>query len=101
MPRRYKNIDTTKSTEGVNYRTNAIYPEVPVNENDIYVITSAGDRFDVLAQQFYNDSSLWWIIASANNYFRGSLNITPGIQLRIPADKNQVLQNFDNVNNSR
>lgn len=101
MPRRYKNIDTTKSPSGKTYRINPIYPEIPVNEDDTYVITSVVDRYDTLAQQFYNDASLWWIIASANTYFKGSLNITPGVQLRIPANSNEALQLFENINNDR
>ena len=42
------------------------YPLIPRAENDIYVFTGDGDRYDILAQQYYNDSSLYWIISSAN-----------------------------------
>jgi len=101
MPNRYKNINTLKSPNGKQYRSTTIYPEVPLNENDTYVISVYGDRYDILAQEFYSDSNLWWIIASANNYYKGSLNITPGIQLRIPANKDRVLENFENVNKGR
>tara|TARA_R110002167_G_scaffold53668_2_gene153607 strand:- start:2133 stop:2438 length:306 start_codon:yes stop_codon:yes gene_type:complete len=101
MPNRYRNITTLKSTEGKQYRSTTIYPEIPIGENDTYVISSYGDRYDILAQEFYSDSKLWWIIASANNYYKGSLNITPGIQLRIPANKDQALENFENINKNR
>ena len=34
------------------------YPEVPLEFSDIYVITTVGDRIDVMANEFYGDSSL-------------------------------------------
>mgnify|MGYP003630627893 FL=1 len=101
MPNRYRNISKRKSLDGKVYRGTTIYPEVPLDENDIYVVASYGDRYDILAHEFYKDSQLWWIIASANNYYKGSLSITPGVQLRIPSNKDRVLENFENVNNTR
>lgn len=98
---RYLNIQQTNTEEGTRYLGNAIYPFIPETENDIYVIATAGDRFDTLALQFYKDPSLWWIIASANNSVRGSLIPTPGVQLRIPADKNLALKLYDQVNSTR
>jgi hypothetical protein len=49
---------------------------------------------DTLARQYYNDPSLWWIIAQANNLNSVNLGLEPGIQLRIPADKIEVLNNI-------
>jgi len=99
--KRYKKIDRYRSKEGKRYKTNAIYPTIPETENDIYVIASAGDRYDKLALQFYNDSSLWWIIASSNNYQKASLIPTPGEQLRIPADVRLALELYEDLNSSR
>jgi nucleoid-associated protein YgaU len=65
------------------------------------VITTGGDRYDTLAYQFYKDSSLWWIIATANNYNRDNLAIKPGVQLRIPADKDGTIQEYHRINNIR
>jgi len=101
MGRRFKSISTNISPKGKVYKKNVIYPEIPESEFDVYVITSYGDRYDILAQEYYNDSDLWWIIASANTYNKGSLNITPGIQLRIPADKSQAIELFEQVNANR
>lgn len=99
--KRYKNIQQTKTESGTKIISNAIYPSIPESENDTYIIATAGDRYDTLAQQFYNDSSLWWIIASSNNHQKASLVPTPGKQLRIPYDKNQALSLFNQVNRSR
>ncbi len=59
-----------------------IYAKVPEKNNDLYVIATEGDRCDNLANQFYNDASLWWYIAKANNI--STMNIPAGTSLRIP-----------------
>lgn len=74
------------------------YPEIKKSENDIYIISVNGDRFDLLAHKYYNDPSLWWIIAKANNIYGGSFSITPGIQIRIPNDPDLVIQDYINFN---
>tara|TARA_B100001778_G_C18270641_1_gene486442 strand:+ start:18 stop:323 length:306 start_codon:yes stop_codon:yes gene_type:complete len=101
MGRRFRKIETIRSKGNKRYKKNVIYPEIPLTENDIYVISQYGDRYDTLAQEFYNDSELWWIISSANNYQKGSLIITPGVQLRIPANKSVAIRLFEEVNDSR
>ena len=59
-------------------------PKIPVLPNDLYIMTREGDRFDLLAQQFYEDPSFWWLIASANNIRPASMIVPTGLQLRIP-----------------
>ena len=98
---RYDDIDRLTSIEGKRYIRNAIYPEIPVSSEDIYIKTTGGDRYDTLALQFYKNSSLWWIIASANNSERASLVVKPGVQLRIPGDVQAALELFDSVNENR
>ncbi len=75
-----------------------MYPDTPISEGDYYIITTAGDRYDTLANQFYNDHTLWWVIAAANNSQRASLIVEPGIQLRIPGNIDTILNNFDIAN---
>ena len=80
---------------------NVKYPLIPKSINDIYVLVSEGDRFDILAQQYYKDSSLWWIISTANsNTKQNSLIPSPSSQIRIPAASrlNQILSNYENLN---
>ena len=95
---RYNDIPQLKSPSGKIYRRNVIYPEVPLSAKDYYVIATAGDRYDILAQQFYNDHSLWWIIAAANNSERASLVVEPGVQLRIPTDVENIINNYNSIN---
>ena len=98
---RYEDIEKRKSLDGKVYKRNTIYPEIPPSIDDIYIKTTGGDRYDTLALQFYGDSSLWWIISSANNSERASLVVKPGVQLRIPGDAQAALQLFDSVNADR
>ena len=64
--RRYSNISIIKNTDDKNMYQTVKYPEIGRSFEDIYVYTTIGDRFDTLAQQYYGDSSLWWVIANAN-----------------------------------
>ena len=103
----YQKIPKTKINGNVVYKTSR-YPEVPLSENDIYVYSTQGDRFDVLAQQYYGDSSLWWVISIANtgNAGAGTLPVLPqntlvipeGVQIRIPNNPLEVYNVFNQIN---
>jgi len=97
--------DTTiLKTEFTNipYYKSKFYPNIPLSENDVYVITTVGDRLDSLAYSYYNDATLWWIIAVANNNAtKGALFPTPGTQLRIPTDVNAALKLSNQFNKAR
>jgi hypothetical protein len=95
---RYVNIPLTKINGKVAYKT-VRYPEIPLTSEDIYVYIEQGDRFDVLANQFYQDASLWWVIAAANPQITfGSLIIPDGIQLRIPTYPTGVINTYNIIN---
>lgn len=82
------------------YYNTLLDPEIPIQTDDIYVITTYGDRLDFLAWNYYSDSSLWFIISSANPGLRkDSLYLDPGQQLRIPRNPNTVLNLFQIQNN--
>lgn len=95
---RYENIPVLISETGKAYRHTVYFPDIPLSEEDYYVITTGGDRYDTLAQQFYNDYTLWWVIASANNSQRASLVVEPGVQIRIPGNVNTVVDNYIKLN---
>lgn len=98
---RYINIDRVTSEEGKQYRSNPIYPSIPPSAEDFYILSSVGDRYDTLALKFYGDPRLWWIIASANNFNKASLVVEPGIQLRIPSNSTQAIEQFNSLNSTR
>ena len=77
---RYSNIRKSTTDRGIVYYTNAIYPNIELDEDDIYIIASQGDRYDKLAAQFYGNASYWWIIAAANESVDiSSLTIQSGL----------------------
>ena len=81
--------------------TNVKYPLTPRSINDIYILVAEGDRYDILAQTYYQDSSLWWIISTSNSNTRqDSLIPSPGSQIRIPAASrlSQILSDYENLN---
>ena len=75
-----------------------IYPRIKATDTDFYIISEQGDRLDILSKKYYNDSTLWWIIATANNLNDATLSIEPGIQLRIPSDVSTILNDLQKIN---
>ena len=91
---RYNNVNVgIKQNKGAVYLSNVL-PHLNPVDSDIMIITSAEDRLDLLANQFYNDSRLWWIIAQANNLNGVNIGVEAGIQLRIPKDKFLIINNL-------
>ena len=90
---RYENNDTKNINIGEIYNgrvgisdtyTTTIYRRNVEKSGDIHVITQQGDRLDLLAEQFYGSSRLWWFLASANGL--NTMNVKAGTKLRIPTD---------------
>ena len=97
---RYSKISLRKIPNGPLYYSNVIYPKIPLNNTDIYVMTTRGDRFDTLALQYYGDSSLWWIISIANDSLKQNSYYLPlDIQIRIPANFSAIVSSFNALNN--
>jgi hypothetical protein len=102
MFNRYQNTNTQQaSTTGSLFYVNSVYPDIPVSDNDNYVITTMGDRLDLLSQTYYGDVDFWWIIASANSLPGDSLFPTPGTQLRIPVDVLSIINSYKQINTVR
>ena len=55
---RYKDISILRNNSKQRYYAESKYPEIPLSETDIWVVTTSGDRFDLLALQYYGDKSL-------------------------------------------
>lgn len=94
MASRYEKNKIKKLDDGrIVYRTK-IYPNIPLQDSDIYAVTQEGDRLDSIANQFYDDSSLWWIIAAANNIHDAPIALADGTIIRIPSDYLSVINKF-------
>ena len=75
-----------------------MYPTIRRKNDDIFIRSKIGDRLDTLANKYYKNSGLWWIIAQANQIGKGTLVIEPGIQLRIPTDISDVMSELETEN---
>tara|TARA_B100001094_G_C18035855_1_gene722482 strand:- start:415 stop:738 length:324 start_codon:yes stop_codon:yes gene_type:complete len=98
--RQIKNENEFVGTLGDKYYRTTYYPEIEPHESDIYVETEFGDRLDLLANQFYGDVTLYWIISisNPNKLNLGSITIPPGTQLRIPVNINGIVSRFNQLN---
>jgi hypothetical protein len=97
MRSRYETNSTKKTTDGrIVYKAKR-YANIPLRETDIYVATETGDRLDTLANYFYGHSSLWWIIASANNIHDAKFSFPDGTVLRIPIQYIEIVNNETNI----
>jgi hypothetical protein len=59
--------------------------EFPQSQEDINYQIQLNDRIDRVAFNFYGDSDLWWVIASANQMEVLPTDFKDGLIIRIPA----------------
>ena len=96
---RYTNISTLATEEGKRYKVTVKYPDIPLSFGDIYVYTDEGDRFDILAQNYYGDPNLWWVISIANPQFTQNSIFPPlGVQIRIPNNIGTIITEYNQLN---
>jgi|GEM_PF-2561371 hypothetical protein len=92
MPTRYKRASKIRS--GRSYGTYVagyiIYRAIQTRAIDFKTeVTKESQRLDIIAGNYYQDGSLWWIIAAASGIGWG-LQVPPGQQLFIPTDISQI-----------
>lgn len=97
---RYKLTNQIKDANGIRKSASWIVPVPPTSTNDTYITTTTPDRLDKLANDFYGDSQLWWIIASANGLGKGTLMVPANITIRIP-EKSGIDEFIQQINTQR
>ncbi len=95
---RYVGLETVKGYNGKQIYESVTLPVIEPTDEDIYIISSIGDRLDLLATRYYGDPRYWWIIALVNDIGGGTTTIPAGTQLRIPPDPLPILQAYRKVN---
>jgi hypothetical protein len=98
MSSRYQDIQLKKTEDGKRVTRSVIYPPIPKTVDDIYVLTTPGDRLDLLAHKYYKDVNMAWIIAEANGVGKGTYSIAAGTQLRIPANREEIMAEYKRLN---
>jgi hypothetical protein len=75
------------SANGVEFWDFVDYPTIPEQPDDLQYQRTAIDRLDTLAQRFYGNPVLWWVIAVANNMDLIEVELSVGTVLRIPSPR--------------
>lgn len=105
MSSRYQIISTMKSDTGVTSTSGkdmykpTYYPSIYAQPNDTYIIAGITDRLDNIALDFYNDPTLWWIVAMVNDLPGDSIYPPQGAYLRLPKDLSSILAEYNQSNN--
>ena len=97
---RYATTKIIKDKYGVRKASTTIIPSPPVSNLDTYIQITSPERLDRLAFKFYGDSTIWWVIASANNLGNGSLFVNENTTIRIP-NKAGIQDLISKVNKER
>ena len=74
-----------------------MYPSIPMKDSDTFIAPVVGEKLENLANRFYGDGTLWWIIAKANNINDSTVISNTLKRVRIPTEIQEVLQKLDEL----
>lgn len=99
---RYQNQSITTDNTGSRIYTSTLLQKPSDVINTIPYQTTYGERLDQLAERFYGDTELWWVIAVENGYDNGRFYVETGTNLHIPdpSTVSDYLREVDNLNQS-
>ena len=96
---RYKYQRINKDTsDGRRKLSTTEYAKVKATNADSIYTVKYGDSYSNLAHRFYQDQSLWWVIARANKDFEGNIKPKIGTRLLIPQDISSIVTNLNRDN---
>ena len=95
---RYDLTAQTLNKKGQRVLVATIYPTIPLSDEDLFIYPKDGSRLDNLAFEYYNDASLWWVIAQANGLGKGRTTLNPNFEIRIPGNISKILDDFKTLN---
>ena len=97
---RYSNTRLKRKPSGERVYSYTLYPKIPIQNSDVFITPTYGDRLDILANDYYGDSSLWWIIAQANGIKGFTALYTKNFkgELRIPTEIQNIINDFESMN---
>ena len=82
---------------GVTFWDTLELPELPEQSDDISYQVLQTDRIDLLANRFYGDPILWWVIAAANDMEILPTDLNAGDIIRIPSARFVLQELFKNI----
>jgi hypothetical protein len=94
-----RNIPTEiRNEQGIRrYKTELLV--LPPAADDIIIQITSPDRLDKLAQEFYGNPELWWVIASLNS-IKGTYVVPSDTIIRIP-NRNRISSYIEQLNATR
>jgi len=95
---RVKFFNTKKREDGKQQYASFVFPSFEENPDDIVIEVDEYSRLDILAEQFFNDATLWWVLAVYNNIGEPSLYVNDRTILRIPNDIQTVFTKIKELN---
>lgn len=96
---RYSTILTGERWDGKSVYKSVTYPVLIPLDSDIQVVTNETTYLDLLAQKYYKDSSLWWVIVLANEGLgTGRMTVPAGKIVRIPVNVSYILTQYKLLN---
>tara|TARA_R100000030_G_scaffold11969_1_gene8035 strand:+ start:1455 stop:1757 length:303 start_codon:yes stop_codon:yes gene_type:complete len=97
---RYSDTIIKRKQNGDRVYSYTLYPKIPIKNSDVFITPTYGDRLDLLAKEYYNDTSLWWIIAQANGIKGYTALYTKNFkgELRIPTQIQDIINEFQKIN---
>lgn len=74
-----------RTLDGVEFWDTLVLPDATPRQDDTTHVVSSNDRIDLLADRYYQDARLWWVIAWANNLDILPTDMKENAKLRIPS----------------
>ena len=95
---RYKHQQVKRDADGRRKLSTVQYPKIVSKNSDMIYRAKESDTYLGLAHRFYNDKTLWWIIARANEDYKGNIRPKSGIKLIIPTDISDIITGLNRDN---
>lgn len=76
-----------RTINGVEFWSNGDPVVIPVNEDDLQYEVQDHDRLDLIADKFYSNAELAWVIAVANDMRLPTMELKRGQNLRVPSGR--------------
>lgn len=73
--------------DGIEFWDLVELPTLSIQPDDTVYVVAGNDRIDLIANKFYGDPVLWWVIALANDLELLPSALNEGTLLRIPAPR--------------
>ena len=95
--KRYATTRQKIDKSGIRVYSTTYYPEIRISDGDSFIYPIEGERLDNLANKYYGDTTLWWVIAKANG-LKGKPALSSDEIIRIPGNISSIIEKFQNLN---